>query len=167
MAVYELSVTVHKPAVAGPDRERRHHQVADRDERVVVIHAPAGKISPGLFAVRLERQPGGLQLCDDRVEFGTVDADGLVGIVRILGIGSYRNELAILRSARKPARMHRSADGSCGTSTTARVMAAPSSTAPVAVIHDISWFGERKKTSAASVVWLSSTSANQISQVRQ
>src|SRR5512142_2227466 len=52
-------------------------------------------------------------------------------------------------------------------STTEIVRAAASSTAPAAVIHDISDLGERKKTSVASVVWLSSISANHVSHVRQ
>ena len=52
-------------------------------------------------------------------------------------------------------------------STAEVVMAAASKIAPEAVILELSERGERKKTSAGKVVWLSSTSANQISHVFQ
>ena len=63
--------------------------------------------------------------------------------------------------------MHSAAEGSYGMSMEDKVNAAVSRMAPADVIHEFSAFGERKKTSAGNVVWLSSTSANQVSQVFQ
>src|SRR2546428_10951550 len=59
--------------------------------------------------------------------------------------------------------MQRSACTSCGMSTAALTSEAESSTAPAAVIHEWSGWGERKKASAASEVCVSSRSANHIS----
>src|ERR1700692_2908133 len=75
-----------------------------------------------------------------------------------------RKKAAIERNARYTARIQRSAWESAGISTAERTRAAPSNTAPAAITQKRCGCGERKNDSAASDVWLSSRSTNQISQ---
>ncbi len=59
--------------------------------------------------------------------------------------------------------MQSSAWASRGTSTVDAIRAAASRTVPAAVSQECSGWGERKKTSAARLVWLSPRSANHCS----
>ena len=77
----------HPQSIARPRSIRRHHQVADCRQGAVIVDAPACKVLPGLFAIRLQREPGGLQLLQRLIEFRPVDADRIVGKARILRIG--------------------------------------------------------------------------------
>ena len=62
--------------------------------------------------------------------------------------------------------MQSSASGLRGRSTVEASSDAPSSTAPAAVTHESSQWGERKNTSAGRDVWVSVTSTNQLSPSR-
>src|SRR5688572_31915357 len=64
------------------------------------------------------------------------------------------------RRHRYPDRMQNSALTSRGTSTEERVSAAPSSTAPAAVIHEWSGCDDRKNATVGCDVWDASTSTN-------
>src|SRR3954465_8076317 len=64
------------------------------------------------------------------------------------------------RRQRKPVGTEISASGVRSRSNDEATKEAASSTAPAAVIHDRSGWGERKKLMADSEVWLSSTSGN-------
>src|SRR5690242_11789280 len=61
--------------------------------------------------------------------------------------------------------MQRPASGDHGMESVELASAAPSSTAPAAVIHERSGLGERKNGRTANVVWVSASSANQSSHV--
>ena len=61
--------------------------------------------------------------------------------------------------------MHSPASGDHGIDSVELANAAPSRTAPAAVIHERSGFGERKKARTANVVCVSASSANQPSHV--
>src|SRR5678815_2877547 len=47
--------------VRGPRCARGHREPRERDQRRVVVHAPAGEVPPAPIAVRSERDAGGLQ----------------------------------------------------------------------------------------------------------
>src|ERR1700749_3290294 len=82
------------------------------------------------------------------------------------GSGSYdtRNTSAIRRKHKKPVRISMSQLALYGRSIVELTMAAVSSTQPPAVIQLRSGCGDLKNVNAGWLVWLSSTSTNQLSQ---
>src|SRR5580704_2509709 len=80
------------------------------------------------------------------------------------GAGSGSNGMAkkpaSSRMASEPARMHSPASGDQGIASADWARDAASSSAPAAVTHERSGFGDRKNTSTASEVWVSEMSAN-------
>ena len=113
-----------------PPRGRCNGEALQREERRVVVHAPAVVVAPGLLAILHDRDARPRKHLEGLIE--ALACDGGRGIGRrVRGV----RETEHVRDAPKgryPARIITSARTSCGMATADRVMAAASSIAPAA-----------------------------------
>src|SRR6185503_13087836 len=83
--------------ITRPGRGGSHDQAAKQYQATVIVDAPACKILPGFFTIRLERKACRVKLIQHRVKFGPLHANGSLREVRVLRI----RDIEIIRDAAK------------------------------------------------------------------